>query len=232
MKTVLIALLRFYRYAISPMLGRNCRFHPSCSNYAIEAYREVPRDTPLWHDTLFESSWAMLRSGRFRSALSNFQSLHSTYYEDFYLPESLLLRAIVYLYICKYDEMEKVLNLFNRIYRPVYKNIEKALENPTDPTVAFNEVVKVMRDYKIKGDDISIATTLSAIPINCPSLWFERSSARVISRIPTITFASSSTSASELIACLRIGGLPRSVAMPRKWFRRAFRRRESAPVSR
>ena len=36
MKTVLIALLRFYRYAISPMLGRNCRFHPTCSEYAIE----------------------------------------------------------------------------------------------------------------------------------------------------------------------------------------------------
>ncbi|MDI3514115.1 MAG: membrane protein insertion efficiency factor YidD [Gammaproteobacteria bacterium] len=37
MKTVLIALVRFYRYAISPMLGRNCRFHPTCSEYAIEA---------------------------------------------------------------------------------------------------------------------------------------------------------------------------------------------------
>mgnify|MGYP003555352209 FL=1 len=37
MQTVLIALLRCYRYAISPLLGRNCRFHPSCSEYAIEA---------------------------------------------------------------------------------------------------------------------------------------------------------------------------------------------------
>ena len=37
MKTVLIALVRFYRYAISLMLGRNCRFHPTCSEYAIEA---------------------------------------------------------------------------------------------------------------------------------------------------------------------------------------------------
>ncbi|MGD9869676.1 MAG: membrane protein insertion efficiency factor YidD [Thauera sp.] len=37
MKTVLIALVRFYRYAISPMLGRSCRFHPTCSEYAIEA---------------------------------------------------------------------------------------------------------------------------------------------------------------------------------------------------
>ncbi len=37
MKTLLIALVHFYRYAISPMLGRNCRFHPTCSEYAIEA---------------------------------------------------------------------------------------------------------------------------------------------------------------------------------------------------
>lgn len=37
MKAVLIALMKAYRYAISPMLGRNCRFEPSCSEYAIEA---------------------------------------------------------------------------------------------------------------------------------------------------------------------------------------------------
>jgi hypothetical protein len=37
MKALLIGLLRIYRYAISPLLGRNCRFHPSCSEYAVEA---------------------------------------------------------------------------------------------------------------------------------------------------------------------------------------------------
>ena len=37
MKFLLIAPLRFYRYAISPMLGRNCRFYPTCSEYAIVA---------------------------------------------------------------------------------------------------------------------------------------------------------------------------------------------------
>ncbi len=38
-KPVLLASLRVYRYAISPMLGRNCRFSPSCSQYGIEAIR-------------------------------------------------------------------------------------------------------------------------------------------------------------------------------------------------
>lgn len=37
MKAVLIILLRAYRMFLSPFLGRNCRFHPSCSAYAIEA---------------------------------------------------------------------------------------------------------------------------------------------------------------------------------------------------
>ena len=37
MTRVLIVLVAAYRYALSPMLGRSCRFHPSCSAYAQEA---------------------------------------------------------------------------------------------------------------------------------------------------------------------------------------------------
>ena len=30
-------LIRGYQLFISPMLGHHCRFHPSCSQYALEA---------------------------------------------------------------------------------------------------------------------------------------------------------------------------------------------------
>ncbi len=33
----LIGLVRGYQYLLSPWLGRNCRFHPSCSAYFIGA---------------------------------------------------------------------------------------------------------------------------------------------------------------------------------------------------
>ena len=34
---ILLSLVRFYQYAISPLLGQNCRFFPSCSEYTREA---------------------------------------------------------------------------------------------------------------------------------------------------------------------------------------------------
>ena len=37
MKCVLLAGVRSYQYLVSPMLGNNCRFYPSCSDYAREA---------------------------------------------------------------------------------------------------------------------------------------------------------------------------------------------------
>jgi hypothetical protein len=37
MRSVLVWLVKAYRYAVSPMLGPSCRFEPSCSCYAVEA---------------------------------------------------------------------------------------------------------------------------------------------------------------------------------------------------
>jgi putative membrane protein insertion efficiency factor len=34
---LLIAALRFYKRWISPLLGPRCRFHPTCSEYAMQA---------------------------------------------------------------------------------------------------------------------------------------------------------------------------------------------------
>ncbi|MGI8950344.1 MAG: membrane protein insertion efficiency factor YidD [Chitinophagaceae bacterium] len=35
-----ILIIKFYQYAISPLLGPKCRFTPTCSRYAIEAFKK------------------------------------------------------------------------------------------------------------------------------------------------------------------------------------------------
>jgi tetratricopeptide (TPR) repeat protein len=123
---------------------------------AVEAYREIPRDTEQWHDAIFESTWALLQDGRFRSALSNFHSLHSPYYDDFYQPESLLLRAIVYHYICRYDEMETTLRLFEKVYGPVQRELRATLLSTSSGSAnsLYREVRKIDEQY----DDIKRAS--------------------------------------------------------------------------
>ena len=36
---ILIKLIRFYQVAISPWLGKNCRYQPTCSQYMLEALK-------------------------------------------------------------------------------------------------------------------------------------------------------------------------------------------------
>jgi len=40
LRALLIGLVRAYQIVFRPILGSNCRFTPSCSDYAVEAVRE------------------------------------------------------------------------------------------------------------------------------------------------------------------------------------------------
>ena len=52
MRQILIALIKLYRYAISPYLAPSCRYTPTCSSYAIEAVQRFG---------VFRGSWMAIR---------------------------------------------------------------------------------------------------------------------------------------------------------------------------
>lgn len=51
-KWVLILPIRIYQIFLSPLLGKNCRYTPTCSHYSIEAIRE-------WG--IFRGSWMAVK---------------------------------------------------------------------------------------------------------------------------------------------------------------------------
>lgn len=101
------------------------RAHYQGKNFkeAIDLYREIPKDHPAYRDSQIELTWSLFRSAQFRSAMSTIQTLHTPYYENFYDPESLILRAIILLFVCQNDEADKSLQNFTRNYTQAYSQI-------------------------------------------------------------------------------------------------------------
>lgn len=47
-KWLLIAVVRGYRFFLSPWIGNSCRFHPTCSEYCLECLQQFSAAQALW----------------------------------------------------------------------------------------------------------------------------------------------------------------------------------------
>ncbi len=48
MRRVLLILIRLYQRGVSPLMGSNCRFHPTCSQYTYEAVERYGAAQGTW----------------------------------------------------------------------------------------------------------------------------------------------------------------------------------------
>ncbi|WP_374029942.1 tetratricopeptide repeat protein [Bdellovibrio bacteriovorus] len=118
---------------------------------AITLYREIPKDHPLYHESQIELTWSLFRAGKFRSAMSCVQTLHTPFYENFYDPESLILRTIILIFVCQNDEAEKALETFQKIYPSAYKALSEI--NKSNESLEFyyeqiEETQQYLKDLK------------------------------------------------------------------------------------
>lgn len=48
MSFIAVRIVRLYQVSLGPLLGGRCRFYPSCSNYAAEAFSVHPPGRAAW----------------------------------------------------------------------------------------------------------------------------------------------------------------------------------------
>jgi uncharacterized protein len=60
LKFLALGLIRFYKLALSPLLPRSCRYYPTCSSYAEQAFKKYG-----FFKALGKSLWRLLRCNPF-----------------------------------------------------------------------------------------------------------------------------------------------------------------------
>jgi hypothetical protein len=107
---------------------------------AIELYREIPKDHRFYRESQMEMAWAYFRMAKFRSSLGAIQTVHTPFYENFWDPESYLVRAIIFLFICNADEANRSLDILAKSFEPVYGEVQRFLQSQPSEQALWNEV--------------------------------------------------------------------------------------------
>lgn len=144
-------------------------------NEAINTYKQIPKDNKMYRKSLNELTWAMFRKGKLRSALSTVQTLHSPFYENYFEPESLILRSIILLLICQYDELAKSLKSYEQNFFPAYSAISLWNAELRKSDEAYKEIElaqaqlkdpKLMSQYKGKLPFFMVRTLIQEPPLS------------------------------------------------------------------
>ncbi len=118
------------------------------NRYAIFYLQKVERGGPQWLESLFESSWANYRIGKYENALGNLITLSSPFFRDEYFPEALILKAVVYFENCRYREALSIIEDFENIYGPVQEELESLVSKDMEATEYFTVLDEVRKKNK------------------------------------------------------------------------------------
>lgn len=129
-------------------------------NSSIKYFSKIPRKSPLWAKSLFESSWAYFQIDKYNKALGNLHSLSSPFFSKSYFPEANILSAVLFFYNCKYPRVKYVLEEFEYNYLPLKDEIAGVLKKNEDSSAMF-KWLNQLRQGKAEEDE-KLARVLAA----------------------------------------------------------------------
>lgn len=115
---------------------------------AEQRYAAIGRTSPLWLDSLFESSWAYFRQRKYERAMGNLFTLNTPFFEKEYYPESAIVQAVILFRNCKYARVRKTLTAFQQVYAPLEKKLSEFIDKPGSNSSAFWTLYEELRAGK------------------------------------------------------------------------------------
>lgn len=127
-------------------------------NVALNYFNNVDRGNSQWFESLFARTWASMLISRFDSTLGTVITLRSPFFSNVYFPEINIVEAVTFYNLCRYKEVNFVIDKFFTVY-PGYKtSIDTYVED-----VSTKTGLDVYRDILSQYND-SLAGKDSVLP--------------------------------------------------------------------
>jgi hypothetical protein len=104
---------------------------------ADRAFDQIPKESLVWPDTLFEAAWNSYGKQEYNRTLGKLVSYKSPALQFVYNSEIDVLRAQTYLALCLYGDVNEVINQFNGNYSKLGEDVKKFVENNSSNLGAF-----------------------------------------------------------------------------------------------
>ena len=95
---------------------------------ASSFYQKVDRESEYWPESLFRDAWSRFMLGDLDVTLGKILTVESPYFkESQFVPEAKILKALTYLYLCDYPQVEDIVEKFETRHLPMRDEIQKYL---------------------------------------------------------------------------------------------------------
>lgn len=118
---------------------------------AVEAWSRIPQSSEYYLDAQFEESWAYFQIDQYDRALGNIHTMNSPYFDEYFYPESVILKAVIYFDQCLYDDAQITVSDFTKRYEPIQEQLQAALVQFQDNTQFF-EFLRKLRKAVEEGE--------------------------------------------------------------------------------
>jgi tetratricopeptide (TPR) repeat protein len=135
-----------YERGVATLSLARTLFQAKMWNEAVDYYKRVPRDHELYRQALFEMAWAQFRAAKFRGAIGTIESLQTPFYDNYFDPESLILKMIIQLLTCQHEDLERTLSVYEKNYGRSAEQMRKFKSR----NVRSDSVLKIIRDTNKK----------------------------------------------------------------------------------
>ncbi len=133
-------------------------------NTSLNYFNNVSRDNEQWFESLFARTWASVMISRFDSTLGTIVTLKSPFFTDIYFPEINIVEAVTYYNLCRYQDVNRVVDSFFKVY-PVYRQkMTTYLENVSTKNALdhYKDMLKMYNDA-VNNEGVNAALPLPVL---------------------------------------------------------------------